>query len=747
MADDVDYSQYFGSRPSQPMEPIAPGERLRVEPDEDSKYAQYFSNKRPPPPEPARTIAPVEAGGYGVANGLTFGTAPAIAGLAEASGIPSVAQAPNEIDFSPIRPVVGAAKLLHNWLSEHPDQAVREAYERGRKSYVKDQKAAQEQHFWPYLAGQFGGALATPAGVGSAATGAMGRIGLGALGGGIGGGLYGAGEAIGQGEGWPEIGTEGAKGAAVGTVFGGAGAAGGNLAEKAYDTWSRLYHGVRDVDTEAGRQVVNALAKDYEKKGAPNLTPEEKAVGNEAGAERAVLDAGGENTRELARTAANTSPTARAALEETVQPRFEQQSERISNYIRDKGAGGAHAADDVVALEQAARKANRPAYQRAYAAGNRDLWSDEIERLTSAPAVKQAMQDAANKWKDWQVVDGFGAMRPGATHGPGGMVNFTPGRSGVPAFPNIQLFDYTARNLADKAKAAGRAGETHLAAQYGSLERQLKAELDRQVPEYKQARAGAHAFFRADNALDSGRNFVMQNSNMRDAARALAKMKDPERELFARGFASELADKIAQVNYNRNVVNSAFLNNPAAREKIHMALGTDRARQIEALLRVENLLQQGKNAITGNSTTARQLAGMAGHGVGAGLAVTAVEGLSEHGVDPKTILLTALGAGGAKHIAQRIDSRVASRVGEMLASQDPAILSKGLQIVSKQGSPFFEALRHATGAGARVAAQDIGPTQAAAGAAALGNRAMHMFSSDEGHGGHGHDALIDQMQP
>src|ERR1035437_6386302 len=136
----------------------------------------------------------------GLADSATFGLAPAISGLANASGIPAAQPGPGDepggIDVNPIRPIVGAAKLLGNWLSDHPDETVRAAYNIGREAALTDQNLAQQQHPLVYLAGQLGGALATPAmGILRGAS-AGGRI-FGALrSGGIAGGLYGGGGAI-----------------------------------------------------------------------------------------------------------------------------------------------------------------------------------------------------------------------------------------------------------------------------------------------------------------------------------------------------------------------------------------------------------------------------------------------------------------------------------------------------------------------------------------------------------------------
>src|ERR1700679_1711459 len=87
---------------------------------------------------PARQVGTGEAAGKGFMNAVSFGTAPAMAGLAEAA----VQEYATPVDASgeptempnPAAPIVGAAKLLKNYLSGHPDPDVKDAYERGRQA-------------------------------------------------------------------------------------------------------------------------------------------------------------------------------------------------------------------------------------------------------------------------------------------------------------------------------------------------------------------------------------------------------------------------------------------------------------------------------------------------------------------------------------------------------------------------------------------------------------------------------------
>lgn len=130
--------------------------------------------------------------------------------------------------------------------------------------------------------------------------------------------------------------------------------------------------------------------------------------------------------------------------------------------------------------------AARPHYQQAFSEGDKVLWSPELERLSGSPAVRTAMQGAVRAWKDKAIADGYGAMNPGAAV-ENGLLKF-PGGS-LPAFPNLQLWDYTKRILDDQVKSALQAGKNDKARTLTILTQSLRSELDRIGPEsYKTAR-------------------------------------------------------------------------------------------------------------------------------------------------------------------------------------------------------------------------------------------------------------------
>lgn len=547
--------------------------------------------------------------------------------------------------------------------------------------------------------GNVAGALALPIGAAASAATLPARIGAGALVGAGTGAVYGAGDA----DPGSRV-TGAATGGAVGTVAGAAApvalqgiAAAGRGVARVAEPLTNAVRGFRDPEGEAARRVTAGIARDY-RNGDPGLTGAEFRAARAGGQPVSVMDLGGETTRALARSSANTSPEGRATLSRAIDDRFEGQSARLTDWLNDRfHYPNAHAQQQ--AIDQVERTTNRAAYARAYQAGDRDIISPELERLLGAPAVADAMRSAVERGQNRAVTQGFGAFNPRVTI-ENGVVRFNRGATGAPAYPNIQLWDYTYRELRDAGQAAFRAGRNEEGGAITNLAQTMRAELDRLVPEFGNARSVAARFFQAENALEAGQNFVAQNFGNREARAAIARMSPQERQLFQDGFISRYIETINKTSDRRSVVNQ-IANSPAAREKIEIAVGRERAAELEAFLRVEGMMDLARGAVQGNSTTARQLieAGLAG-GVGYGTATG--------DWNPQSVFTAAFIGGVARGAAskanQRIDQNVARRVAGMLTSDNPRVLQQGMRIVASQPR-MLESLRRADAALARVSSE------------------------------------------
>ncbi len=639
----------------------------------------------------------IDAAARGIASGLTANFSDEISGLENAapSAIPTTIGG-----IIPARAIAGGARLAASAITGMDPKAVAD-YQSARDQTRSLNQAAIENYPVTSLAGKVGGAVLLPIGAGAQAATLPVRMAAGAGTGAVLGGAAG----LGEGQGVADSLSRGAVGAVVGGALGGAvpavveGVVRG--ARAVARPFADAIRGVRNVDDEAARRVVTALERDraIDPQAASRLTPNEFAASAQGGGPASLMDIGGETTRALARSAANTSPEGRAVLNRAVNDRFEGQSGRVVDWLR-RTFHYPDAAAQQEALDQVSRNVNRANYGRAMREGDREIFSPELDRLMGSPAVVEAMRRASTSGKDRAITQGLGAMRQGVTV-ENGVVTFTRGRSGAPTYPNLAFWDATKRELDDAASAAARTGRNGEAGVLGDLARTLRTELDQAVPSYQTARAGASRFFDAENALEAGQNFVAKSMTANEARRALAQMAPQERQLFQDGFVSRFIETLNNVGDRRSILNQIAAS-PAAREKLNMALGPQRAAELEAGLRVEGIMDLARNAVQGNSTTARQLAEL-------GLAGGAY-GLSGGGINPFTdpgAVVNAAIIYGAARGRNAINERLSRRVAEMLVSNDPRTLLRGIQTVARNQT-LFNSLRSADRGLARVGGEQSG---------------------------------------
>lgn len=515
-----------------------------------------------------------------------------------------------------------------------------------------------------FLASQVGGGIATipftPARAGIAgglATGA----GYGALSGfgageGVGNRLVGAGVGAGVG---------GAVGAAVPAAIGGAQALYGK-ARDAIGAATGTVRGAINADAEAARRVQAALTRDAAV-GGGQLDKAGLAAAQAAGQPVRVADMGGETTRALARSAANTSPEGRQALQGATSGRFETQGPRAVEFVQRLTGSKGDAGATLESLKAAARTANRGAYGRAYAQGAANVWDDTLATIAQAPAVQAEIRDATRRSANKAAAQGFRPVQNPFVVAADGSLEMKPGVS-----PSLQFWDVVKQGLDDQVDRLKRAGGGGEIGDVTELRNALRNHLDKLVPSYSVARRGAAAAFDAEDALEAGQKFVTSNMANNDARRAFAKMSGPERKMFAEGFASSLIEQINRTGDRRNVINQIW-GTARARERIEIALGRDKARELEAFVNVESVMDTLRAAVSGNSTTARQLAeiGLAGGGATYSL------GSGDPNAMAYGLLLAGLSRG-----QRAIDARVAKRVAEMLISEDPAMIQKASRIVA-----------------------------------------------------------------
>lgn len=617
-----------------------------------------------------RDVGMAEAVGRGAAQGATFNFYDELRGLVEAGGA-------NPDDPASLSKLIQGA--IGYWSGNKQAGQTYDQTVKRERATGKEVEAAR-----PYstMAGNIAGAVALPVGAALNAATLPGRMARGAGVGAITGAAYGAGE----GDGAIDRLARAGSGAAVGGALGGAappiveGAIRG--ARAVSQPIANAVRGIRNPEDEAARRVALSLQRDIDldPSAANRLTPAEMVAQKQQGNPVNLMDVGGETTRALARSAANTSPEGRAALTKSIDERFEGQGPRVTSWLEQRfnypDAGAIE-----TALKDVSRTVNKPAYARAYAAGQ-SIWDDGLEQLSQAPVMQQAIRMAFVTGRNRDALQGFGPIKnPFRLNKQSGYFELDAG-----ATPNLQFWDHVKRNL-DGMGAEGK-----------SFSRALRDHLDQIVPEYKAARAGAAAFFGAENALEAGQNFVRSKGRNSDAARELAKMTPHERDLFQDGFVSRYIADLKESGDRRSILNK-IAESPAARERLNMVLGPQKSKELEAVLRVEGIMDLARPAIQGNSTTARQLAelGLAGgtYGIATGGNVLSP--------DPTALMNAALVYGAARG-RNKINESVSRKVAEMLASDDPKVLMRGIKVVVGNNQ-LFNALRSLDKSLARISGE------------------------------------------
>jgi hypothetical protein len=468
------------------------------------------------------------------------------------------------------------------------------------------------------------------------------------------------------------------------------------------DRISPTIRALTSPDEEAARRVGVALTRDTAANPGALANPIDEAAARAAGVPLVNADRGGEVTRALTRSVANQSPEARGAIEKLASDRFGTQSQRAVDFIKRVGGGNV---DDLAYQENLtnlARATNRPAYKLAEEAPQaQSMFSPRMQELMQSPTFRRAVDLVPRKSADRGAVEGFKEIGNPFTRNSQGAYVLKQNADGSLVSPNLKFWDQVQRNLRSEADKAFRSGDKQTGTEIKGLRDALLGDIDTTVPAFKDARVGAAGFFGAEDALDAGRSFANTPRSLPEAQRALAKFNPAEKKAFSTGYASELIDKIKASPDRSNVINSMF-KSQASRESIELALGPQKARQIEAYVRVEDIADRLRGSL-GNSTTARQLVEL---GIGAGVGGGAGYGLTG---DWKGAALGAVAPRAMKYVGSKADTQVMQSMAKLLTQDNPGALQVAIQQASKTPA-YMEALEKlsmALGAPVRGAALSI----------------------------------------
>ncbi|WP_305986470.1 hypothetical protein [Roseibium sp. MMSF_3544] len=461
----------------------------------------------------------------------------------------------------------------------------------------------------------------------------------------------------------------------IGAAIPGVGHVAGKAVNAAANKAGDAFHTVFNPTKQAARRVGQAINLDRaNEQGA--LSRSDIASATRSNQPLLNVDLGGETTRALTRATVNQSPEARGAIERAVQDRFSSQAARLSEKVR----GIAGNVDDLSTIEQirsSASASNKPAYQKAFLNPKaQSLYTPRLRELMQSPTFRSAVNLVPKRSADRGAVEGFKEIpNPFRKNAQGGYILKQDGQ-GTVAVPNLEFWNQVKINLDTAIDRAKRSDGKTRVAELTSLKNALVEELDKAVPAYREARQGAAVFFQAEDAVDAGRKFFKSSRMMPEYRNGILKMTTEEREAFKVGFASEILDAAGATADNHNVINRYF-RSPDAREKIKLAFGKSMAQEFEAFVRVENAMDQLRNAL-GNSTTARQLleSGMLGNSL-VGAAAWTYTG------DFSTGVAAAAGRMGTRVLGRKISDRVLKETADLLLSNDPKAIERAIQMAAR----------------------------------------------------------------
>lgn len=521
-----------------------------------------------------------------------------------------------------------------------------------------------------------------------------------------------------RGESPQQIGQNAVASGAVGAVAPGL----GDIISGAVNKVGNLIHGVADPIGAGQRVIGDAAAKDIAAGNA--LSPMDEANATMNGQPLINADRFGANVQTLARTAANLDPTAKQALADTVRDRFLNQNDRGVQFINRLVGGNSDALGAQTAIHDAARAANRPAYFAAYNdPAAQAIMTPQLGNLLQSPLVRGAISKSTATGADDAAIHGFPAVtNPFRFSNDGsGAYQLTRRPDGSVALPNLPFWDQVQRNLRRTATMAAQQGDLEKAGRAGTLRGMLNSELDNAVPAFQQARQGAAAAFGADDALEAGQKYVTAPAQQIPSLTAAhANFSPSEKRLFATGAASGLINKINAAPDTTNVIDKVF-DSPVARQQIATAFSpyTPKAAQhLEHFMRIEDIMNQTKQAVQGGSNTVAQAAAAAALG-GYGTGAVTGGSLDPRNWNPNTWRNAATGAGllgagrvGMQKLGMSVDQKVMQSVATALSSRDPAAIDQVIRNAtnSKQTAGAIKAIQH----GLQTTLQAAGSTVPAA---------------------------------
>ena len=435
-----------------------------------------------------------------------------------------------------------------------------------------------------------------------------------------------------------------------------------------------------------------------------------------AGRPGMTIDVLGAPGRDLARSAANLSPVARGTLEGPLYQRRAAQAQRVEEELAPT-LNYPLAGQQRQALARPSPETNRLYNEaREIGDGRIEIANTPLQQLAQMRIVQSAFRAVEGQLGDAHILETMQRQAQG----------LQPRQA--PSLNDLAVWDAVKRKLDDIYKTAvGKA--PNRARLVEDTTRQLRTELDRQVPEYAEARARAQAEIVARNAFEEGATFLTRGDpyEMQQALQRMALVSPRALDTFRQGFTHAMLTRMSKKPTQGNLL-AQIKETPDQTLRMRIALGEEPTAALGRQRADEAVMQRALEAVTGNSTTARQLQQMglaAGGGAlmgGVALGMTADEltGIG-HKIHSGVFGGAALPAIGfitqalTRRPGLHVDQLVAERIAQMLVSRDPAQLAR-LATLAQQQPALQQALRSLADISVPVATR--GAAYEAAGAAA-----------------------------
>jgi len=441
-----------------------------------------------------------------------------------------------------------------------------------------------------------------------------------------------------------------------------------------------------------------------------------------------VSDYGGDTTRKGLQAAGNLSARGATLMRGAAEARQKGQGARVQREVMDMYGGEINPHQITESLQEEGAKWNKKNYDKVFShpkAGH--LWSAAHQNLLSSPYGEVALKKATDVMKTDALANGVDFLEPVFQPNAVGRMDFVGFRAldgemvqghGL----NLNFWNEFKIQTDQQIRALRKAGDAREAGQLTGMKNDMLKNIDQQLGDdsYSKARGDAKEIFDLvgkngeGGALRAGSDYFtnMDAFSMSEARAALEAMNPMERELFSRGYAAELVNKIGTMGNTEDV--GKLFKNPQQRMKLRDAIGEDNADKLEFLTHAEMAKGLLGKTLAGGSDTAGKLIAMEAIKSGGAMAGGYYLGGGWQGAVAGLAL-----RGGFKAVDRLATERLSRIMSEIAISEDPKLINEMLQ--RAQRSPQFLEFSRAVADGAQQAA--AATSRAGAGAARAGQGA------------------------